>query len=88
MNMKKFAITLECEIESERTFKVLTQGYSSLDQAQEKLKSLYEDEVRKGWFDENDEDTFINKTETSWEVDVNYYDKFCICQIVEIEFQD
>ena len=88
MNMKKFVITLEWEIKSERNFEVLPQGYSSLEQAKEKLNSLYEDEVRKGWFDENDDDTFITKNETSWEIDVNYYDKFCICEIVEIEFQD
>ena len=86
--MKKYVITLEWEVGSGREYEILKQGYSSLEKAQEKLKSLYEDEVTNGWFNENDDDTIITKTETSWIVDVNYYDKYCQCEIVEIDFAD
>ena len=88
MNMKKYVITLEWEVGSGREFELLKYGFNTLEQAQEKLKSLYEDEVANGWFDENDEDTTITKTETSWVIDVNYFDKYCQCEIVEIEFED
>lgn len=86
--MKKYVITLEWEVGSGKEFEILKQGYSTLEQAQEKLQSLYEDEVANGWFNEEDDDTTITKTETSWVIDVNYYDKYCQCEIVEIDFED
>lgn len=84
--MKGYVITLEWDINSGKEFEILTQGYSTLEEAQAKLKELFEEEQFKGWFDENDEDTIITHTETSWVIDVNYYDKYCQCEIVKIEF--
>lgn len=84
--MKKFVITLEWEVGSGKEFEILKQGYSTLEQAQEKLQSLYEDEFANGWFNEDDEDTEIEHYDTSWYINVNCYDKYCQCEIVEIEF--
>lgn len=83
--MKVYILTLEYQVESGREFEVLRKGYSNLEDAKKHLNRLYEDEVQLGWFKEDAEDVTITKTDTLWFVDLNCYEKYCQCEIIEVE---
>lgn len=83
--MKVYIVTLEWDTESGKEFEVSQQGFSTLEKAQAKVKELFEQENENGWFDKDDESVNIEYQSNGWSIDVNYYEKYVMCEIVEIE---
>lgn len=83
--MKVYVITLEWDSNADKGSEILTKGFSTLEQAQAKINELFEQEHENGWFDENDDDVYIEQNETNWLIDVNCREKYVECEIVEIE---